>query len=220
MFIDITPNDERWYDLKDLPNEEWRDVKDFEGLYQVSNYGRVKRLFRIIKAYILHQENLKLKTKIIKPSHTNEIYFKVVLTRDNKKYNKTVHRLVAEAFIPNPENKPDVNHIIPVTKEQCINRVDNLEWCTKSENTRHMLNLCRNKNGASNRVYSTKGSHVMSKRVNKIDENLNIVCTFDCVKDAIEDSGRSSSYFYKCLQESLMIGGFKYIYEDNNYQHD
>ena len=217
MFVDITPNDERWYDLENLPNEEWRDVKGFEGLYQVSNYGRVKRLSRTIKAYILYQENATLKQKIIKPSYNHEKYLKVVLTRNNKKYNKTVHRLVAEVFIPNPENKPDVNHIIPVTKDKCINRVDNLEWCTKSENTQHMIKLYRNNNGSTNRVYSTKGSHVMAKRINKIDENLNIVCTFECVKDAIEDSGRSSSYFYKCLKENLIIGGFKYTYEDNDY---
>ena len=217
MFVDITPNDERWYDLDDLPNEEWRDVKDFESLYQVSNYGRVKRLSRTLKAYILYQENATLKAKIIKPSYNHEKYLKVVLTRNNKKYNKTVHRLVAEVFIPNPENKPDVNHIIPVTKAKCINRVDNLEWCTKSENTQHMIKLYRNNNGSANRVYSAKGSHVMAKKINKIDENLNIVCTFECVKDAIEDSGRSSSYFYKCLKENLIIGGFKYTYEDNNY---
>lgn len=220
MFINITPKDERWYNLEDLPNEEWRDIKDFEGLYQVSNYGRVKRVLRVIPSYILHQESITLRTKIIKPSYTNKKYFKVVLTKNNKKYNKTVHRLVAEAFIPNPGNKPDVNHKIPVTKENCINYTDNLEWCTKSENTQHMIKLRRNKNGANNRVYSTKGLHVMSKRMCKVDKCNNIVCTFECVEDAIKDSGRSKSYFYKCLHNSLPIGGFGYTYENNYNKYD
>lgn len=63
--IYIRPNSERWLDLQDLPNEEWKDIKDFEGLYQISNYGRVKRLEKIIKSYILNHEYNTIKQKYV-----------------------------------------------------------------------------------------------------------------------------------------------------------
>lgn len=104
--IYIRPNSERWLDLQDLPNEEWKDIKDFEGLYQISNYGRVKRLEKIIKSYILNHEYNTIKQKICRCQLKHNKYLGVVLTKNNKKYNKQIHRLVAETFIPNPENKP------------------------------------------------------------------------------------------------------------------
>ena len=116
--------------------ESWKDIKNFEGLYMISNEGRVKSLG--------NKPRYKNRKDIILKSGKNSNYYEIViLYKDKKKYTKKVHRLVAEAFIPNPENKPCVDHIIPVTKECCCNHVDNLRWVTMQENVNHCIELGR-----------------------------------------------------------------------------
>lgn len=110
-------------------NEIWRDVVGYEGLYQVSNIGRVKSLPR----------NGTIKEeRILKPRITKNGYLYVHLRNGSiSKYVK-VHKMVAVAFIPNPENKPQINHINGIKTD---NRVDNLEWNTASENMLHAIKL-------------------------------------------------------------------------------
>jgi len=100
--------------------EEWRDIVGYEGLYQVSNLGRVKS-FRRVKPFIL---GIRLRCG----------YNRVALYKDGGVKNITVHRLVAQAFINNKYNKPLINHKNGVKID---NRVKNLEWCTHKENTIH-----------------------------------------------------------------------------------
>ena len=108
-------------------SEIWKDVVGYEGLYQVSNLGRVKSLERLDK------NNHPVKEKILKQAcdGVGKGYLYVNLGRMGR---GKIHRLVAEAFIPNPYNKPEVNHIDGNTKN---NRVDNLEWVTHQENCIH-----------------------------------------------------------------------------------
>lgn len=103
--------------------EVWKDIKGYEGLYQVSNTGKVKSVRR---------------NKILKKRLTFDGYVKATLTVDRKAVDKRVHRLVAEAFIANPYNKPTVNHI-DGNKEN--NNVDNLEWSDRHEQLQHAYNL-------------------------------------------------------------------------------
>lgn len=99
--------------------EIWKDVEEYEGLYQVSNLGRVKRV----------------KTgRILKPLKHPHGYLNVGLSKNGIVSNKTIHRLVAKAFIQNLENKPEVNHI---DEEKTNNNVNNLEWSTRKENINH-----------------------------------------------------------------------------------
>lgn len=212
--IEIEPNSERWLNLQNLPNEEWKDIKSFERLYQVSNYGRVKRLERIIKSYILNHKYNTVRQKICKCQLKRNKYWGVVLTKNNKKYNKQIHRLVVEAFIPNPDNKPQVNHINPATKHFCDNRVTNLEWVSSSENTQHMLKLNRNKNGSNSRIYKKGKDHFNAKSVLKIGNHGDIVKKYDCVTDFINSMDCCSSKCYKILKNGIEVNGYKYIYEN------
>ena len=114
--------------------EEWRDIKGYEGSYMVSNLGRIKSLvgwngYEYIK-----------RDKILNPYKQKvgqEYYRSVVkLHKNGKKKDKKVHRLVADAFIPNPENKPNINH---KDGNPLNNIVSNLEWCSQQENITHAI---------------------------------------------------------------------------------
>jgi len=123
--IHITPTDK--------PSEEvWKDVKGYEGIYKVSNFGRVKSLDREIAPN--NRAPYWRKGKICKQSKSNLGYMTVGFTVNNVKVNKYVHRLVAEAFITNVNNYPQVNHI---DCDKTNNRINNLEWCTNSQNQIH-----------------------------------------------------------------------------------
>lgn len=111
--------------------EIWKDVRGYEGLYQVSNLGRVKSLERQVK---LRQYTKNLPEKNMKLTLNKRGYLYVHLCKNGKYQGYRVHRLVAMAFIPNPHNKPQVNHI---DRNVLNNSVDNLEWCTNAENMKH-----------------------------------------------------------------------------------
>lgn len=117
---------------ENLPNEEWRDAIGYEGGYQVSNLGRIKSLQR-------------KKTRIVKPDIIHTGYLRVMFYKDGKTKSHYTHVLVAKAFIPNPDNKSDVNHINGVKTD---NRVENLEWTTRSENIIHAFANGLSKSGS------------------------------------------------------------------------
>ena len=132
----VEPNSERWLSLEDLPNEEWRDIKDFEGLYQVSNYGRIKSLERFRKLYT---KKIYVPEIIRKNGFDKNGYQIIPLNKNSKKYMKKIHRIVAETFISNENDKPCVDHVNCVVSD---NRITNLRWVTVKENTDHCIKLC------------------------------------------------------------------------------
>ena len=109
-----------------MNKEVWKDIKGYEGKYQVSNLGRVKSL------YLINRQTKIPREKILKLGHNLQGYPHIHLCKDNKTSKSIfVHKLVAEAFIPNPNNYPVVNHKNEIKTD---NRVENLEWCTQKNN--------------------------------------------------------------------------------------
>lgn len=118
-----------------MQNEVWRDIESYEDVYEVSNLGNVRRKYT----------NKQLSYNTHKTGYLN-----VHLSNRKNKRRVNIHRLVAEAFIPNPENKPQVNHI---DEDKTNNRVDNLEWVTAKENANHGT---RNKRAGQNKSIKIK----------------------------------------------------------------
>lgn len=121
-FMEVYP-----FTLEDLIGEIWKWVKGYEGLYQISNYGRAKTFPR---------KGTGNKIKILKP-RLKEGYLQFSFSKDDQQKLFAVHRLVAEAFIPNPENKVQVNHKFG---NKFDNYYENLEWITSLENQKHAYN--------------------------------------------------------------------------------
>lgn len=111
--------------------EVWKDIEGYEGVYQVSNLGRVKRIGKYRNQHTSWESN-----KFLKVKEGTNIYLYVDLSKDNKVKRYLVHRLVAENFINNPNNCNEVNH---KDGNKQNNNVDNLEWCTRNENLKHSL---------------------------------------------------------------------------------
>lgn len=128
-----------------LEGEVWEDIEGYEGGYKVSNKGRVRSLDRRIDS---GNKSQKCVGKIFVGKVNKFGYLTVTISVNSKKKNLSVHRLVAQSFIPNPKNKPQVNHI---DGNKLNNNVENLEWCTAQENIRHawengLMKKCEGKN--------------------------------------------------------------------------
>lgn len=108
--------------------EIWKDIPGYEGSYQVSNYGRVKRLEHITP------NNIRLPEKISTQFKNQNGYMMVILSKNGEGKQFVVHRLVAQAFLPNPNNLPFVNH---KDESRIHNNVENLEWCTAKYNSNY-----------------------------------------------------------------------------------
>ncbi|MDM7533492.1 NUMOD4 motif-containing HNH endonuclease [Lactococcus lactis] len=168
---------------------EWRDIAGFEGQYEVSNTGLIKSLKgkteRIMKPR---------RKKIIKNGSVELWYEELILSDKGVQYSKLVHRLVAQAFIPNPENKPEVNHL---DEDKGNNSIENLEWNTHEENSNHGTKNIRSANKQSMAVIG-------------VDECGNIVEIHSSIRSAERLTGFGHSSIsacangknakYKCLE--------------------
>lgn len=155
--------------------EEWRNIKGFEGCYMVSNLGRVKRIgfYRNQSSTWEHEE------KILKAGDNGRGYLFVNLSMNNKQYHRYVHRLVAEAFIPNPENKATVNHI---DCNRHNNNVKNLEWATYRENNDYALKVMREQG-------ENKRNNKASKPIIQYDLDMNFISEYPSVREAERQLG-------------------------------
>ena len=136
--------------------EIWKDIKDYEGIYQISNLGNIKSLDRPKRNYDINTGMFTLVTirgKIRKPRLTSFGYYTILLSKNGKRKWFFIHRLVAEAFVPNPDNLPFVNH---KDENPQNNKVDNLEWCTAKYNSNYGTRNERVSKTKTNNTYNTK----------------------------------------------------------------
>ena len=151
--------------------EEWKPIEGYEGLYEISNFGRVKSIDRI------GHGGRKLKGRILKQAKNNCGYLVIDLDKHGKRKQFRVHRLVASAFIPNPNNYPIINH---KDENKLNNHVNNLEWCTVKYNTNYgnaITKMKENRNYFSvsksvicletNIIYDSIGKAAKSLKINK-----------------------------------------------------
>lgn len=141
--------------------EIWKDIKGYEGLYQVSNLGRIKSLKRQREVNLMYSTKATVPERILKYG-TSQGYLAVTLAKNKVNTKIRVHKLVALNFIPNPENKPHINH---KDGNKHNNSVDNLEWVTPKENTKHAI-----ENGLLTSVCSFKGYRHTEKAKQRIRE--------------------------------------------------
>lgn len=145
--------------------EIWKDVKDYEGFYQVSNLGKVRSLDR----YTGCENGVRLvKGRILKQGLNLQGYPIVCLCVEDKRKTQRVHRLVATAFIQNDNHLPEVNH---KDHDKTNNCVSNLEWCTRQYNVSYSDDKLKNK-------YRRKSGFSKAKKINQYDLEWNLLATY------------------------------------------
>lgn len=200
--------------------EEWRDVVGYEGLYQVSNAGAVKSLPRVDYA------NRKLKGKVLKLRKDKNGYIISTLYKDGIRKDHSVHRLVASAFIENPDNFPQVNH---KDENPGNNNVTNLEWCTNKYNSNYGTRLQRiskaqkgipkpSSQGERNFFYGKRfcrGNSPSAKKVYQFSLDMMLLNEYDSVVSAAESVNVSPSAIGLCCRkERKSIAGYIWRYEN------
>ena len=185
--------------------EIWKDIKGYENIYQISNLGNVKALYR-------NNKNVYSKEHYIKCEWCYNGYGRVTLTKDKKVKRFLVHRLVAMAFIPNPYSKPCVNHIDGNKRN---NNVNNLEWCSYRENTIHAIenNLIPHESLVKRGLI---GANKRKKEVVMFDKHKNIIGKFESACEIEKRYNIDKSLISNvCLGKQKTSHGyyFKYVNE-------
>lgn len=189
---------------KDM-KEVWKPIVGYEGIYEVSSLGNIRKIL------------INGQFKSLKTTPNNWGYYTIGLRKDGKVKQYRISRLVAEAFIPNPESKPYVDHI---DTDKANNKADNLRWVTPSENSNndlsrlHMLESWQNEERRLNqRLMNLGDKHPRARAVCQLDENGNILQTFVTSVEAAKFIGCKCGNITKCCTgERLRAGGFRWKY--------
>lgn len=175
--------------------EIWKDIEGYEGLYQVSNLGRVKSL------QMYANGGYKKRVKILKPCNNGNGYYVVYLMKNKKRSVNYIHRLVAQAFLKNFNNYKCINH---KDENKSNNNVDNLEWCSYKYNNNygnHNLKISKTR---------------LKKQVIQYDMNMNIIKIWDGINTAMKET--KSRHIVECCKGKIKSsGGYIWRYNETNY---
>lgn len=192
-------------------NEIWKPVKGYEGYYEVSNLGRIKSIERMVK----WKGRERFVKETIKATNIDKGGYPVVtLCRDCKSTSVKVHRIIAEAFIPNPDNKPLIDHINTIRTD---NRVENLRWCTNQENCNNPITLRNARKNNYTKESCAKANETKRKR--KTMTAPKFVCQYtkqglllnvhESIQDAMRNTGiHASAISCVCSGKRFSAGGY------------
>ena len=189
-----------------MRKENWLPIKGYEGHYEVSNHGRVKSLARIVatKRGVVGR---KEKERILKPGGGIGNYKNVRLCINSVKITHIVHRLVAKAFILPVEGKLFVNHIDGIRGN---NIIDNLEWCTSSENTKHSYSTLNQRSPHTGRFGKDSHKSIPIIKLSRLGEEIS---RHSCAADVHREEGINASSISACARGRLKTAGnFKWAY--------
>lgn len=195
--IDITPNDSRFYILDDLPMEIWKPVVECPNCYLCSNYGRIKTLPR---------NGVSRGGRIIKQVLKKDGYYQVDMQDYGRHLYRRVNRVIGEAFVPNPDNKPICDHI---DNNPLNNKSDNLQWMTNSENIQKYVR----------EVYDDRfvgRGKIQPKKViaTQNNETLTFHSVFECSMSLFGVKSKRSGISRACRTGKKYLGwSFKYMKE-------
>lgn len=187
--------------------EKKRNIKGYEGLYQISRNGVIRSLDKYLP--MPNGGEKLVKEKILKPYKNREGYLRVALSKNGKVKHYLIHRLVAEAFIDNPNNLPHIDHI---NTDRTDNRVENLRWCTHKEN----MNNSITKTKISNFMIGKKGiKHPSSKIVLQLSKDGELIKKWDCIRDVYRHLNISVGHIAEvCRGKRKTAGGYIWRYVD------
>lgn len=185
--------------------EIWRDVVGYEGQYLISSLGRIKGIDRIARR---GNFSVRVPGLIKKVSINNRGYYSITLCKDARYRHFVIHKLVAQAFIPNPENKEYINH---KDGNKLNNNINNLEWCTVSENNQHAYDIGLKVGAALGKFGADNPSSkpvLLIARDNKIIE-------FAGIHEAARATGLNASSICAALRgRAESCGGYKWEYKN------
>ena len=219
--------------------EIWRAIKGYEGLYEVSNMGRIKSVERTARCGLNGGCYRTVSEKILKADISSNGYLLIGLSKGGKVNRYSIHRLVAEAFIPNIDNLPCINHIDENKENNCV---ENLEWVTYKENNNHGTHneklseklRGRKQSEESNkkraeklrgrklseetirkRAEKQRNNPKLSKPVIAIHKINGLILEFPSLKEALRQTGISIGSIWECCQgKRKSAGGFYWMYAE------
>ena len=195
--------------------EIWKDIEGYEGLYQVSNFGKVRSLDRY------NSRGCWIKGCILEPTNCKG-YLQIVLFLNGKKSYYYIHRIVAEAFLPNPDNKPEIDHIntdktdntVCLNEDGSINyEKTNLRWVSHTENMNNPLTRKKQSTRFKGKIgHNTPASKIIAQ----LDKNGKLLKVWLCAMDAVRQEGYTQEHISSCCKGTLKTHkGYKWQYIDD-----
>ena len=198
------------FSLEDIPGEIWKDIPGYIGIYKISSLGRIKSIG------IPGTKGWKGKTRILHHRLSRKRYHLIALYDNGRRRNLSVARLVAMTFIPNPLNKPQVDHI---DNDKANNSVTNLRWVTNAENMRNVISVAHRKEVMKGRYTGgipKRGAEVYNARaIVGINLLTKEVRNYECISKTKENGFYVSNVIKVCQKKLHKTHGWTFFYKDD-----